>query len=61
MRGIGDNAVDRTDCHAGGFFIKTHTFGAQIRVYFIDFRTKGDRFIRAFRIAHVTVDTVIFN
>ncbi len=61
MRRIDDNTVDRTDSHAGWFFIKTNTLSAQIRIDLVNFSAKSDRFIRAFRIAHIAIDAVIFN
>lgn len=53
---VGDDAVQRTDADAGRLVVKTDTFGAQVRIDFIDFVTHVNRLVRAFRLAHVAVD-----
>jgi hypothetical protein len=59
--GVIDNAVDGADADAGGLLVMSHAFGAQIRLYLVDFRAKGNGAVRTLRFTHVAVDARVFD
>lgn len=58
---IGHNAVNRANILALRRIVMADAFGAFIGVYFVNFFALRDGVVRAFRLAHIAVNTIFGN